>query len=105
MSRGGATARVLAMARRELLAFFHAPIAYVVMVLFLALQGFSFWAVVEVLADPARPAGYGAVLRTHFGGSFLYWAVLFAVVALLAMRLVAEERRSGTWEALRTACG
>ena len=94
--------RVLAIARRELLAFFHAPIAYVVMVLFLALQGFSFWAVVEVLADPARPAGYGAVLRTWFGGSFLFWAVDFAVISLLAMRLVAEERRSGTWEALLT---
>ncbi|HEU5055004.1 MAG TPA: Gldg family protein [Kofleriaceae bacterium] len=94
--------RILSIARRELMAFFHAPIAYVVIVLFLALQGFSFWAVVEVLADPARPAGYGAVLRTQFGGSFLYWAVDFAVIALLAMRLVAEERRSGTWEALLT---
>ena len=86
-------ARILTIARRELLAAFHAPIAYVVMVLFLALQGFSFWAVVEVLADPSRPAGYGAVLRTHFGGTFLYWAVLFAVVALVTMHLVAEERR------------
>jgi ABC-2 type transport system permease protein len=94
--------RVLAIARRELLAFFHAPIAYVVMVLFLALQGFSFWAVVEVLADPARPTGYGAVLRTQFGGTFLFWAVDFAVISLLAMRLVAEERRTGTWEALLT---
>jgi hypothetical protein len=94
--------KVLAIARRELLGFFHAPIAYVVIVMFLALQGFSFWAVVEVLADPARPAGYGAVLRTWFGGTFLYWAVDFAVVSLLAMRLVAEERRAGTWEALLT---
>ncbi|HWM85216.1 MAG TPA: Gldg family protein [Kofleriaceae bacterium] len=98
----GSAARVFAMARRELLAMFHAPIAYVVMVLFLALEGFSFWAVVEVLADPSRPAGYGAVLRTHFGGTFLYWAVLFAVVALVTMRLVAEEKRQGTWEALLT---
>jgi hypothetical protein len=95
-------ARVLAVARRELLATFHAPIAYVVIVMFLALQGFSFWAVVEVLADPSRPAGYGAVLRTHFGGTFLYWAVLFAVVSLISMRLIAEERRQGTWEALLT---
>ncbi len=94
--------RTTAIARRELTAFFHAPIAYVVLVLFLALEGFSFWAVVEVLADPARPAGYGAVLRTWFGGSFLYWAVDFAVISLLAMRLVAEERRTGTWEALFT---
>ena len=95
-------ARALAVAWRELLATFQAPIAYVVIVLFLAVQGFSFWAVVEVLADPSRPAGYGAVLRAHFGGTFLYWAVLFAVIALVTMRLVAEERRHGTWEALLT---
>jgi ABC-type uncharacterized transport system/ABC-2 family transporter protein len=101
-SARASAARVLALARRELLAAFHSPIAYVVIVVFLALEGFSFWAVVEVLADPSRPAGYGAVLRTHFGGTFLYWAVLFAVVALLTMRLVAEERRQGTWEALLT---
>ena len=94
--------RTLAIARRELLAFFHAPIAYVVIVVFLALQGFSFWAVVQVLADPARPAGYGAVLRAHFGGTLIYWAGLFAVIALLTMRLVAEERKTGTFEALMT---
>ena len=89
--------------RRELAAYFYAPIAYVVGVLFLVLQGLSFWAVVEVLSDPGRPAGYGAVLGTHFGGTPLYWAVLFAVVAVIAMRLVADEKRQGTWESLLTA--
>jgi ABC-2 type transport system permease protein len=90
-------------ARRELGAYFHAPIAYVAGVLFLVLQGFSFWALVSVLADPARPAPLGAVLHQHFGGTFLYWTVLLAYVALLAMRLVAEDRRQGTWETLLTA--
>jgi ABC-2 type transport system permease protein len=90
-------------ARRELTAYFHAPIAYVAGVLFLVLQGFSFWALVSVLADPARPAPLGAVLHQHFGGTFLYWTVLLAYVALLAMRLVAEDRRQGTWETLLTA--
>jgi ABC-2 type transport system permease protein len=90
-------------ARRELSAYFHAPIAYVAGVLFLVLQGFSFWALVSVLADPARPAPLGAVLHQHFGGTFLYWTVLLAYVALLAMRLVAEDRRQGTWETLLTA--
>lgn len=89
--------------RRELAAYFYAPIAYVVGVLFLVLQGLSFWAVVEVLSDPGRPASYGAVLGTHFGGTPLYWAVLFAVVAVVAMRLVADEKRQGTWESLLTA--
>lgn len=90
-------------ARREVAAYFHSLIAFVVMVLFLVVQGFSFWAVLEVLADPRRPAPYGAVLRTHFGGTFLYWAFLFFVVAATTMRLVAEEKRQGTWEVLLTA--
>ena len=98
-----AARQTLAMLRREAAAFLGAPIAAVVAVLFLVVQGFSFFAVVRVLADPRRPAPYGAVLRTHFGGTFLYWAFLFFVVAALTMRAVAEERRSGTWEVLRTA--
>jgi ABC-2 type transport system permease protein len=90
-------------ARRELASYFHAPIAYVVGVLFLAVQGFSFWAVVRVLADPAQPAPMGAVLHTWFGGTLLYWAVLFLLISVLAMRALAEERRHGSWESLLTA--
>jgi len=98
----GGARRISAIARRELAAYFLAPIAWVVGVLFLAVQGFSFWAVVEVLADPTRKAPMGAVLRTHFGGTFLYWSVLFLLVATIAMRLIAEDRRRGNWEALLT---
>ena len=99
-----ASARAAAtIARRELGACFHAPIAYIAGVLFLVLQGFSFWAVVTVLADPSRPAPLGAVLHDHFGGTFLYWTVLLLYVSLVSMRLVAEERRQRTWEGLLTA--
>ncbi len=94
---------VVTVARRELGAYVHSAIAHVVAVLFLAIQGLSFWAVVQVLSDPQRQAPYGAVLKSHFGGTVLSWAVLFAVVAALSMRLVAEERRQGTWEMLLTA--
>ncbi len=94
--------RVLAIARRELGAYFASPIAYIVGVLFLVVQGFSFWAVAGVLADPQTPAPMGAVLRTHFGGTFLYWSFVFMLVSTTAMRLVAEDRRQGTWEALLT---
>lgn len=94
--------RALLIARRELAAYFTGSIAYAVGALFLVVQGFSFWAVVEVLADPRRPAPLGAVLRTHFGGTFLYWSTLFVTVAAIAMRAVAEDRRSGMWESLMT---
>jgi ABC-2 type transport system permease protein len=90
-------------ARRELWAYLRAPIAYVVGVLFLVLQGLSFAALVQVLSDRTQPAVYGAVLRSHFGGTMMHWAVLAGVVAVVAMRLVAEERRSGTWESTLTA--
>jgi ABC-2 type transport system permease protein len=93
----------LTVARREAAAYLLSPIAWIVLVLFLVVQGFSFWAVLQVVADPARPGPYGAVLRTHSGGTFLYWTVLFFVVAVTTMRLVAEERRQGTWETLLTA--
>ncbi len=94
--------QALLLARRDAAAFLGTPIAGVVVVTFLVVQGFSFWAVVSVLADPRRPAPYGAVLREHFGGSFLHWVFLFFLAAVLTMRLVAEERRQGTWETLRT---
>lgn len=92
----------LAVWRRELAGYVHAPIALVVGVLFLAMQGLSFWALVETLSDPTRPSPLGAVLSGYFGGNLLYWSVLFLVVAALAMRLVAEERAAGTWELLLT---
>lgn len=94
--------RTLALARREVAAYLASPLALVVAALFLVVQGFSFYAVLRVLADPRSPAPYGAVLRTHFGGTFLYWSFLLFVAAALSMRLVADERQKGTWETLRT---
>lgn len=95
--------RVLLLAGRELAAMARSPVAYVVAVAFLVVQGLSFTAVVDALSDPARPAPLGAVLEGHFGGGLLHWTVLLAVVALLAMRTIAESRRAGTWEVLITA--
>ena len=88
---------------RELGGYFLSPVAYVVGALFLGLQGVSFWMLVRVLSDPREPAPYGAVLQTYFGGTTIYWAALFALIAALTMHLCAEERRRGTWELLYTA--
>jgi ABC-2 type transport system permease protein len=95
--------QALRIAGRELAAMVRSPIAYVVAVAFLVLQGLSFYAVVAVHGDPRRPAPLGAVLEGHFGGDLLHWTVLLAVIALLAMRTIAESRRAGTWEVLLTA--
>jgi ABC-2 type transport system permease protein len=93
----------LLVARRELGAYLRAPVAYVVGVMFLAVQGASFAALVAAMSDPARPAPMGAVLEGHFGGTLLHWALELAVIALVSMRAVAEDKRAGTWEALVTA--
>ena len=58
----GPVRAALLIARRELGAHLRAPVAYVVGVLFLAVQGASFAALVAALSDPARPAPLGAVL-------------------------------------------
>lgn len=93
----------LRIAARELASFVRSPVAYVVAVAFLVLQGLSFTTVVAHLSDPERPAPLGAVLEQHFGAGLLHWTVQLAVVSLLAMRTIAESRRAGTWEVLITA--
>jgi ABC-2 type transport system permease protein len=95
--------RALTIARRELGALVFSPVAGVVATLFLLVQGLTFWAELSALADPTRPAPYGAVLRTHYGGTFLHWVLVAVVAAVLTMRAVAEERRQGTWEVLVAA--
>lgn len=93
--------KALLIARRELAAYFLAPISYLVMALFLVVQGYSFWLFCELLN--ARGTPHGAVMQYFFGGTFLYWLFLMFLVAVITMRLVAEERRQGTLEPLLTA--
>jgi len=94
---------VNALFRRELGSTLRSPVGYAVGALFLVVQGTLFWGLVEVLADPTQPAPFGSVLSSLFGGQVLYWLDIFVVVAVATMRLVAEERRTGTWETLMTA--
>ena len=79
--------------RRELASYFATPIAYVVLVIFLALAslfGFAFGSIYE----------RGQADLTPFF-KFLPWLYLFLIPAV-SMRLWSEERRSGTIELLLT---
>ncbi len=97
-----AVAGTAALAYRELLSLFVTPLAYVVGTLFLLLQGWNFALLLQVLNDPL--AAPGPVMQYYFGGSFfIFWLPVILLCASLAMRLVAEERRQGTLEALLTA--
>jgi len=91
----------LAIVRREWAAYFRTPAGWAVLALFLALQGVVFWMFVRVLAQPDAPSG--GVMEWVFGGTMLYWIALALLATVLPMRLVAEERRSGTIEPLLTA--
>ncbi len=101
MSAGAAITRALVVARRELTAYFVAPLAYFVATMFLIVQGYSFWLFLRILNE--RPLQHGAVLQYFFGGTVLFWLFVMFLAAVITMRLVAEERRSGTLEPLLTA--
>lgn len=85
--------------RRELTAYFFSPLAYVVMIFFLIIMGYSFWFLASLLAG--GPAGI-SVMNELFG-SFFFWMPMLIVAPVLTMRLLAEEKRTGTIETLLTA--
>lgn len=83
--------KALVVARRELGSYFNSPIAYIVTTVFLLFSGFMFFSQVflENQAD----------LRPFFGLTPL---VLTFFAPALTMRLLAEERGTGTFELLIT---
>lgn len=92
---------ILATLGRELRAYFFSPLAYVIGALLLVVNGFVFWLIVSYLNDPR--SAIGAPLELFFGETLFFWLVLLFVTPVLTMRLIAEERRTGTLEMLLTA--
>lgn len=84
--------RSITIARRELGSYFHSPIAYVAMAVFLLACGFLFW-------DDFQ-AGRIADMRSLFEG--MIW-LLVSIVPILCMGLLAQEWATGTIEPLMTA--
>ncbi|KIG18141.1 gliding motility protein GldF [Enhygromyxa salina] len=92
----------LAITGRELLSLFVTPLAYLVGTLFLLNQGWNFSVLLSVLNQPL--AARGPVMQFFFGGSiFIFWLPVVFICSAVSMRLIAEERRQGTLEALLTA--
>jgi len=87
---------------KELKAYFYSPIAYVVLVVFLAFNSFIFSVLMIVLNDP-RMTIDGSAMQLYFGRTIFLYLVLSIVPAVITMRLIAEERRAGTLEVLMTA--
>ena len=91
----------LAVLGRELRAYFVSPLAWVILTFFLLVQGYVFSIIVGYLSDPRTPAG--ATPFDYFFGSFFFWFTLLFITPVITMRLISEERRSGTIETLMTA--
>ena len=87
---------------RELRAYYLSPLGWAIMTLVLLINGGVFWFLVSFLADPRTPAS-ATPLEFFFGQTIFFWLVLLFVAPVLTMRLLAEERRSGTIEVLMTA--
>jgi len=93
--------KILAIVRRELIAYFSSPLAYIVLTAFLLMQGYIFYIIVSFLNNPMTQAM--TPLRLFFGGTVFFWLFLLFTVPVITMRLLAEERRSGTIEVLLTS--
>src|SRR5262245_26038184 len=89
--------------RRELAVMLRAPVIYALGGLFLVVQGIAFAGLVGALSDPRRPAPLGALLEGQLAGTLLTWVLELVVLTLLGMRAIADDKRSGGWEALLTA--
>jgi len=91
----------LTIARREILSFFVSPIAYVVLTVWLLFFGIVFYLL--ALFYSAQPGSGSGILEAFFGGTTLFHIGLLTFSPALTMRLLAEERSSGTIEPLLTA--
>jgi ABC-2 type transport system permease protein len=91
----------LAQLRREFTALFYSPIAYVMLVAAMVINGIHFMLIVFFLSDPYSP--HGAAMQFLFGGTIFFYLLLLGVASMITMRSVAEEKHSGTIETLLTA--
>jgi ABC-2 type transport system permease protein len=91
----------LSLFRREFSAYFLSPIAYVVLVVFLAVTGTQFFLTTSLLTSEGPEGIYFPMARMI--GHFSFWLVFLFIPPLLTMRLFAEERSTGTLEVLMTA--
>ena len=84
---------IITLSRRELASYFLSPLAYVIMTAFLVFSGYFFYTTLRYMAD-------AMVIREILG---LLGFTSLIISTMITMRLLAEEKRSGTLETLMTA--
>ena len=88
--------------KRELIAAFYAPLAYVVMVSFLVFNGVVFYFFMQLVADRPMLTGTRGPLQLFFGSTILSVLTLMIFCPAVTMRTLAEEWRTRTAETLFT---
>ena len=102
---------ILAIAQRELRAYFVSPLAYVVIGFFLGVTGLFFDLFVRSYSQASLQAGmnpylaeqlnlHDALIRPLYSN---FHVIFLFIVPLVSMRLLAEEKKQGTAELLLTA--
>jgi ABC-type transport system involved in multi-copper enzyme maturation permease subunit len=96
--------RLVVLTRRELSAFFYSPIAYFVLLACAALGWFQF---TSFLGQVVRVTSMGQPFTEPVIGHYIiHWVPVICVifgVPLITMRLLSEEKHTGTMEVLLTA--
>ncbi len=89
--------------RRELGAYFLGPMAFLILLAFQFIAWLNFWELVDTLTR--RQEAYSSLrdpLNNYISGSTPFWIAVLVAIPALTMRLIAEERRTGTIETLLT---
>ena len=91
---------LFALIKREFTAYFLSPVAYVTLAVFLLVTGHLFYLVLTGLTKPGS-SGIEYPMQALLGEE-KFWLVFLFIPPLLTMRLLAEERGTGTLESLLT---
>jgi len=92
--------KFFAIARREWLSYFYSPLGYIVLAAFWFVNGVIFSTILGYLAQPG--ARSMQPLATIFNNTF-FWIFLLFFIPVITMRLLSEERKSGSIETLLTS--
>ncbi|MCE9534629.1 MAG: ABC transporter permease [Planctomycetes bacterium] len=91
--------KLVVLTRRELASYFHSPVAYIVMLAMALLGALSYDFFINALTGGAL---YEPIIYYYYQVIPLFVVVIF-VVPSITMRLLAEEKRTGTYEVLMCA--
>lgn len=83
---------------REIESIFYSPLSYIVLTMFLILNGLSFYFTLRAVGGDVTNT-----ITYFLGLNELFWMGILLIPPIITMRLLAEEKKTGTIELLMTA--